>query len=85
MMSFHDLGHVFHRYGIMSFAGEDAGGGEGDKENKDNGEEESKNTAAAAAHTAPMRRVFENANRGNWPGDGRVSQISLTERYSRCD
>lgn len=70
MMSFHDLGHAFHRYGIMSFA-EDAGAGAGERKEED---EESKNNAAAAP--TPMRKVFENANRGRWPGDGNVSPFS---------
>lgn len=71
MMSFHDLGHAFHRYDIMSFA-EDAGAGERKDE-----EEEGKNSTAAVA--TPMRKVFDNAHRGNWPGDGKVSQISLSD------
>ncbi|CAM9736185.1 unnamed protein product, partial [Pylaiella littoralis] len=71
MMSFHDLGHAFHRYGIMSFAEDtNAGAGERKKEN-DNDDDESKNNTAAAVAT-PTRKVFENANRGNWPGDGKV-------------
>lgn len=81
MMSFHDLGHAFHRYGIMSFA-EDAGAGAGEQKEED---EESKNSAAAAAAAAatPMRKVFENANRGSWPGDGKVSRFSLRSDLRR--
>lgn len=66
MMSFHDFGHAFHRFGIMSFA-DDAGGR---REEKD--EEETKNSAATATRT-----LFEDANVGNWPGDGKVSSMKL--------
>lgn len=70
----------------MSFA-EDTNAGAGErKEENDNDDDESKNNTAAAVAT-PMRKVFENANRGNWPGDGKVSQISLLRsdlRGIRC-
>eukprot|EP00903_Cladosiphon_okamuranus_P016005 g14779.t2 len=62
-MSFHDFGHTFHRFGIMSFA-DDARGRRDEKD-----EEESEGPSAA---TTAMRTVFENANRGYLPGNGRV-------------
>lgn len=64
MMSFHDFGHALHRYGILSFAHDATGG----REEKDG--QETKNSGAAAA---AVRTMFENASRGNWPGDGKVS------------
>lgn len=67
MMSFHDFAHAFHRFGIMSFAGD----AQGRREEKD--EEETKSSPAAT--TTAMRAVFENANRGNWPGDRKVGSF----------
>lgn len=64
MMSFHDFGHALHRYGILPFANRP---GEVWEEKKS--DEGSKNPAAAL-----VRTVFENANRGSWPGDGKVGQ-----------
>ncbi len=62
MMSFNDFGHALHRYGILPFAD---GPAEAWEEKKS--DEGSKNAAAAL-----VRTVFENANRGSWPGDGKV-------------
>lgn len=69
MMSFHDFAHTFHRFGILSFA-EDAARLAGGREEKE-ADEEAKGPAATATATA-MRTVFDNASRGNWPGDGKV-------------
>lgn len=67
MMSFHDFGHSFHRFGIMSFAEDARRGG---REEKD--PEETKGSATATA----TRAVFEDASSGGtWPGSGKVSPV----------
>ncbi|CAM9523334.1 unnamed protein product, partial [Ectocarpus fasciculatus] len=54
-MSFQDFAHGLHRYGIMSYVRDaEAGEAKGDE---------------SSDPPDPVRTVFRNANRGNWPGD----------------
>lgn len=73
MMSFHDFGHAFHRFGVLSFAD----GASRGREEKD--AEEAKSPSATA-----MRKVFEDAKRGSWPGNGDVSFVTTTWFPAQC-
>lgn len=65
-MSFQDFAHGLHRYGIMSYIRDaQAGEAKGDESSSDPPD--------------PVRAVFRDAKRGNWPGDVtvRVNRFAL--------
>lgn len=75
-MSFHDFAHALHRCGVMSFA-EDAGKGAKAGEGKDS-------ESLHSQGSARVRTVFDEANRGNWPGDGKVKKDQRWSRHANA-